>query len=119
LVTHAQERAQNHVIHSNWEGATEIFSKPFAICIKFGQTSPLAIEATAVLYEGLRAAVMVKYLWGKWQPDSEEILGPTKQEFDLQQLLERADDQVILNLGIMQKIQRRANAGGGRWQRRH
>lgn len=111
LVRQAQERAQNLVAHENWQGATDVYSELFGRCIAFGRTSPLAIEATATVYVGLRTARALRCLWERWRPCPIQIRALKKQELELQRVLEKADEQLISNFRIMRKLQqRRANS---------
>ena len=106
LFTRARERVSYFVTRRHWEGARDIYTKLFRACSAFGLTSPLAINATATVYEGLRASCALAYLWERWEPNPLGIGGLPKMELGLQRELGTADERVVSNLGIMQQVQR-------------
>ena len=112
VVTHAHKTAQFHLANGEGDWATYAYQMLLGRCIAFGQASPLAVQTTAIVYEGLRACRALTYLWERWEPAPLERFARRKYERNLQQLLRIADERVVLNLRTMHKIQRRQVAGG-------
>ena len=107
LITHARERANYFVTRKIWEGARDVYTNLFRTCSVFGLASPLAIRATATLYEGLREIRALEYLWERSGPTALGGGEVAKVGLGLQRELGTADERVVSYLEIMQKVQRR------------